>query len=365
MDIHEILKSVRENSGLTQKQVFLKSGIDDSALSAIENGQREPRLSQLSTLAEVYRVPLGYLLGESPMPTQLVMWRSKPEETQEIESQFLALCRQYHHLEVWTSEIGTNDLPRLDSGGGDFWYPEAAQLAEGTRKLFGLGDRPGESLYWTLEEVYGVKIFHLDLDSAGVAACANSPEFGPAILMNRNVCRWRRNHDLAHELFHLLTWERFGHHQEVCEPSGDEERLATCFAGNLLLPETPVRAVIERAKDGEGRTSFAKLDEIARQFDVSLESLMWRMHFLYGQEEEATLRNIEKARAFVLTAPRDEGSPPPMLPERYRSLAIRALQEGHVSLGRFAKYMEISRKEAQRYISGREPEYAETETTLA
>lgn len=364
MEIHKILQTVRRNLGLTQMQVFERSGIDDSTLSAIEKGQREPKLAHLSKLSEVYHTPLSVLLGETAMPSQLVMWRDKPVNAQEIEAEFIELCGQYHQLEVWTSHVANHDLPKLDTNTDNFGYPEAIELAEATRGHFSLGCRSGESLLFVLEEVYKVKVFHMDLGTAGVAACAYSSTFGPAILMNRNVCRWRRNHDIAHELFHLLTWERFGHDGEMCEPTSAEEKLATCFAGNLLLPETLVRTSIDKARDEQGRVSFGNLDAIARQFDVSLVSLIWRMHFLYSQKEETTKANEQKARDYVDTAPREDGPLPSKYPERYRALAIQALQEGHISLGKFAKYMAISRKDARRFISGREPEYAETETEV-
>jgi Zn-dependent peptidase ImmA (M78 family)/DNA-binding XRE family transcriptional regulator len=365
MEIHKILQAVRRNVGLTQIQVSERSGIDNSTLSAIETGQREPKLSHLSKLTDVYHTPLSVLLGETPMSGQLVMWRDKPENAKEIEAEFLELCAQYRRLEVWTSNAANYDLPKLDEPSDSFGYTEATQLAENTRAHFSLGNRSGESLLLVLEEVYRVKVFHLDLGPAGIAACAYSSAFGPAVLMNKKVCRWRRNFDIAHELFHLLTWERFDHDGEMCEPTPKEEKLANCFAGNLLMPETLVRTSIEKVRDGQGRVSFSNLDAIARQFDVSLVSLIWRMHFLYKQKEETSVANEQKARAYVETAPREDGPFPSKYPERYRALAIQALQEGQISIGKFSKYLSISRKEARRFISGREPEYAETEAEFA
>lgn len=365
MEIHETLRQVRQNSGLTQQEVSRRSGIDDSTLSAIERGSQEPKLAQLSTLSEVYRLPLSILLGESPIPTHLVMWRKEPEGSKEIEAEFLELCQQFHQLEMWTDDLADYELPALDDRpyNQGYWYQEVSVLAEKTWKHLALGNHPGESLLFVLEEVFKVKIFHLDLGSSGSAACTYSPTFGPAVLMNSQACRWRRNHDLAHELFHLLTWERFGHQDGICEPSSDEEKLATCFAGNLLLPKAPFEGAIKKAEDAQGRLTFSKLDGIARQFDVSLSSLVWRMHYLYDQDIEATRRNQQKAQDYVNSAPRKDGPCPAKYPERYRALAIRALQEGQISVGKFAKFMSMSRREARQFVSGRDPEYAETAAT--
>ncbi|MHC4213605.1 MAG: helix-turn-helix domain-containing protein, partial [Planctomycetota bacterium] len=275
MNIADKLRSARTHSGLTQQQVSERCGIDDSSLSSFENGKSEPRLSQLSELAEVYHLSLNYFFEENEPQSQLVLWRNAPENGKEIEAEFLQLCRQYRQLEIWTKNVSEVKLPPFEPVDGRFWYPQVETMAHDTRMMMGLGDRPGESLHRVLEEVSGVKIFCLDLDSAGVAACAVSPEFGSAILLNRNCAPWRRNHDLAHELFHLLTWDYFNHTEGVCEPDGQEDKFATCFAGNLLLPAEPVRRAIYEVADDKGQLSYDQLDDIARKFDVSLESLIW------------------------------------------------------------------------------------------
>ena len=41
-----------------------------------------------------------------------------------------------------------------------------------------------------------------------------------------------------------------------------------------------------------------------------------------------------------------EDAQPPSLPERYRALALRALREGELSVGRAAEYLGVSRQEA-------------------
>jgi len=358
MSLAERLKAARKNAGLKQRQMFQKCGIDDSSLSSFENGHSEPRLSQLEALAKAYHVPLSYFFTEEMNLNQLVMWRNKPANNKEIEAEFINLCRQYRQFEIWTNAVTEKHLPDLDNHFERFDYPQVQTMATDARRILGLGDRPGESLYWILEEVYSIKIFYMDLGQEGIAACAVSDEFGKAILLNKNCTRWRRNHDLAHELFHILTWKRFDHCQGICEPTEQEEKFATCFAGNLLLPTDIVRPVIEESFDDENNIPFSSLDRISREFDVSLESLLWRLHFLYKCDEKVTKEYITMAREYVMSTKRERGFEPPLFPERYRSLAIKAFQNGEISLGRFAKFMRIKRMEAETYIIGKEPEYA-------
>ncbi|AMV35428.1 hypothetical protein VN12_25280 [Pirellula sp. SH-Sr6A] len=55
----------------------------------------------------------------------------------------------------------------------------------------------------------GVKIFFLDFEPSGTAACSLFERFRSEILLNSRIVNRRRNFDLAHELFHLLTWNVF------------------------------------------------------------------------------------------------------------------------------------------------------------
>lgn len=360
------LKSGRKSTGLTQEQVAQRTGIDNSTISKFENGDGEPRLGQLEKFADVYHVSLSYFFDANLPSTQTVLWRSEPANSKDIEGKFLALCQQYCQLEIWTGEKPHKTLPDLDNGVGDFWYSQAQDLAREARNILGLGDRPGQRIASVLGEVYGVKIFHMDLGDTGAAACAVSDEFGVGILLNQNCTRWRRNFDVAHELFHILTWKRFKHDQQegMCHPNSQEDKFATCFAGNLLLPTDPVKSAINKAAGESGEISYNQLDAIAREFDVSLEALFWRMHFLCKWDEDTTKRHIEKSGSLANESRVDDPRPQ-VLPERYKALAMQALQQGEISIGRFAKFMDISRHEAQRFLTGEESIYAKVPTPVA
>ena len=166
-----------------------------------------------------------------------------------------------------------------------------------------------------------------------------------------------RNFYLSHELFHILTWPIFrgGEEGDGVTPGDQEEKFATCFAGNLLMPVETVKQAIE-AKRRDGKVAVKDLFDIARQFDVSVESLFWRMKFLYNTPEEEIRVNIQKYKAvgdvWEIDREHDE---PPTRPRRFCALAVTALREGKVSQGRFAEYMGISRREAMQYIEQEAP----------
>jgi Zn-dependent peptidase ImmA (M78 family)/DNA-binding XRE family transcriptional regulator len=355
MSVSQRLKYARKRANLTLAQVEERTAIGKSSVSDFENGRRDPKLRHLHALAETYRRSVGFFLSEGPLPKELVLWRERPAEgPEELEADFLRLCEQYHNLEVWCEEATESWLPEPDMPAERFGYAQAEELAQGVRGQLQLGDRPGQELLRVLEEACGVKVFHRGFHPTGTAASTKSPNYGYAVLLNANNIRWRRNFDLAHELFHLLTWKVFRDAEEdtSCVASEKEESLATCFARNLLMPENALRTALDR-RTKEGSISFESLFDVAREFDVSVEALLWGAHFLYNRGPEAaedTKRDIERAESLRSLYEEREDTRPPKWPRRYHALAVKALRHGEISIGRFAQYLEISRQKAMSYI---------------
>lgn len=62
-DFGELLKSLRVNAGLTQKQLADKLGVSKNAVSYYEKSLRYPSSDILIRIARVFRVSADYLLG--------------------------------------------------------------------------------------------------------------------------------------------------------------------------------------------------------------------------------------------------------------------------------------------------------------
>lgn len=353
---------------MTLSEVADRTGIGVSSLSEFENAKRQPRLSQLQKLAEFYKVSLSFFFEKEPLAATTVLWRQKPETpvAKDVEAGFLRSCEQFHNLEVWCRDEKPLSLPLAKGEPEAFGYAEAERLAYEVWKALQLGERPGPALLRVLEETCGVKVFHMDFEPTGTAACTQHDRFGAAILLNSGNARWRRNFDLAHELFHLLTWKIFRgvRNGPDAKPADGEEKLATCFAGRLLMPtDVTKQEIAARTKDG--RIAFPDLFDIAREFDVSIEALLWRMCFLYPKRtEEVTRKDIDRCRQLAAAWDKRAADAPPRRPGRFEALAIRAFQAGEISLGRFAEYMGISRGEAEQFLEGM-PQNGKNENTVA
>ena len=65
MKISEILKSLRIESGLTQKELSAKLKIGQATIACYENGQREPHILNLVAYADFFECSLDYIAGRS------------------------------------------------------------------------------------------------------------------------------------------------------------------------------------------------------------------------------------------------------------------------------------------------------------
>ncbi len=354
------LRLSRESLRLTLREVQERTGIGESSLSEFENGKREPRMSQLAVLGDLYRRPWTFFFEADNPPDPLVLWRQQPspDVAAQIAAQFRRLCEQYRNLELWCDDVRKCRLPEPKQAPQTF--ADAERLAHAVHGELGLGERPGRTLLTVLEEVCGVKVFHIEYDPPGAAACTRSANFGPAILLNAKNARWRRNFDLAHELFHLITWQAFRTEAGTKQILADqhEEKLANAFASHLLMPADTVRLAIEEHKR-QGTIELSALLDIARQFDVSIDALCWRMVSLRYLDREAAPDIIERCKLGALRWEWSrEGEPAPVRPERFRALAVRALYTGRASIGTFAEYLGISRHQALRFAEREEPDEA-------
>lgn len=335
----ERIRSRREQIHLTQAQLAERLGFASSQIiSSLERGERDVKAVELASIAKALRCDLFDLLTKDFDEPAVVAWRERPDNGAEDQAaRFLQLCQWYALAEEWSGEEHTCDLPDVWAPSGPLTHMWARAIAEDVRHKLGLGSIPAASLYQTLEERCGVKIFHFR-DLHGSAACARGA-FGAGVALNASEVPWRRNFSLAHELFHLVTWDILEPEQAVMSNTWSThiEKLANAFASSLLLPESAILESLDAHSD-EHTITWRGLVEVAREFDVSTEALLWRFVSLNVLEDDQVrqlldnnaFRNLDRATFASIPEPQ-------MLPERYLRLLETAFLHGEVSAGRIAE----------------------------
>ena len=60
-EFNKVLKSLRLDDGLTQRELGKKLGLSGSAISMYERGEREPELEVLEVIADFFNVSIDFL----------------------------------------------------------------------------------------------------------------------------------------------------------------------------------------------------------------------------------------------------------------------------------------------------------------
>lgn len=332
----------RQELGLTQARVATLLGVEHAqVISAIEKGERAVKAMELARLGKILQVSPLELLRPLPIPERpFVLWRELKNKgaARPNEEAFLLRCRRYAFVED-LCRVARQPLDlglRLDLGHTS--YEKVGRWAEETRRRLGLGDAPATALYSVLENHFGVKIFMSSL-AAGSGACTLG-EFGSAVLLNLLESRERRAFSLAHELFHLLTWDAIKPMQGQLESSmhNRNEQLAHVFASSLLLPAEPLLSRFEDQHQKACR--YFDLVEIASHFGVSVPALIWRLVNLRFFDRKAA-ENLLLETAPVATQPQKH-DPAATLPRRFVTLALGAYVDGKISIGKLAELLETT-----------------------
>ena len=341
------VKSLRKQRGWTQRQLAERLGVQHAqVVSEMEAGRRSVKALELARLAQVFGVtPIALLGGQADNSRPRVLWRSAEGTPHEArareEALFLKRCGQFAFLETLKGEVPAAAMPCFPLK-PSAKYEEVEIWADQVRNMLNLGETPALGLQSALEGEWKLKIFFIPLEG-GSAATARG-DFGNGILLNSKEPIWRRNFSLAHELFHLLTWDApvaaGGDSEGECGKR--VETLAEIFASRMLIPSEEVTTL--RNKIAHGKLTWFDLTGTARRLGVSTPALLWRL-VNAGILPEETPRAFEKnpqLRALDREMRRRDTRPEPPFPQRYAFAAFESYLSGRISIGKLAEVMETT-----------------------
>jgi Zn-dependent peptidase ImmA (M78 family)/transcriptional regulator with XRE-family HTH domain len=359
------IRTRRKALRLTQGELAADVGFSTAQIvSDIERDQREVKAWELVKIARALHATVDELLGigEAVTPVRVLWRRGSSAASRNVEEKFLERARRFALLEKWNGLPPSRQLPQQEFKPDAATFGDVARMAVAVGRVLDLGSRPAASLTSVLQEAFGVKLFVEPLGDGESAASAKG-DFGYAVLMNASQAPWRRNYNLAHELFHLVTWDST---QKLWPREDDEpqwlahaEKLADAFASHLLLPAEEVEAQ-HRGRFPAEELDYADLVEMAREFEVSSEALVWRLRLmgkLTQDQAEGILENPQFRKEDRRTMPDYWGAAPRgPLPQRYWRLALSAYRRGELSLARLADILEIPVSEAGAIVMTQENE---------
>lgn len=101
MTLGERLKALREEKGITTREISKLFKLGKSTISNYENDFRKPDYDTLRKLAEFYDVSIGYLLGETNERNIYKLEGEKiPEELRKIGVEYMELAKEMQDKKI-------------------------------------------------------------------------------------------------------------------------------------------------------------------------------------------------------------------------------------------------------------------------
>jgi transcriptional regulator with XRE-family HTH domain/Zn-dependent peptidase ImmA (M78 family) len=293
------IRALREERKLTQEDLAERLGFKDrQTLSAIETGERRLSAEELLLAAKVLGASLEtftdpfLLIGEGRfswrqtgvMPARLVDYER--DAGRWIAAYRALAAEQGHRPPLDRRSLRLSKASRFE---------DAVAAGERFAAEYELGDVPAERLASVMQEAFGILVLMVDAIAGVSGAACRLPELD-TVLINRREIVGRRHYDLAHEMFHILTWDTMppDHIEASSERSNNRvEQLANNFASAVLMPGNVLARFggwTEIAGDG----LVEKLNETADALTVTASALKWRL-VAAGQLSVAVAKSIDDA----------------------------------------------------------------------
>jgi transcriptional regulator with XRE-family HTH domain len=340
------IKALREERKLSQDDLARLFGFKDrQTVSAIETGERRVTAEELVIAVEKLGASLDYftdpflLVGEGRFS-----WRQTNVGPQRLDAYERSAGRWIAAFRAIAPQVGrVAPLLRRALGlhkGSSF--EEAMEAGERFVVEFKLGAVPAARLAEVMERELGILVLNVDaFDGISGAAC-RLPELD-VVLINRHEIVGRRNFDLAHELFHILTWDAMPpeHSEEAREVGGNRvEQLANNFASAVLMPAGIVDSFGDWASIPSNELP-ARLNATADALLVTASALKWRLVALNRLKPaaardvpDAALRNNGRNVAQIET--------PPLFSKPFMEVIALAVDQGRVSARRAASLVDLT-----------------------
>ncbi|HEY0024826.1 MAG TPA: XRE family transcriptional regulator [Longimicrobium sp.] len=337
------LRTLREERNLSQESLSARLGFNDrQTLAAIEAGERRIAPDELVRAAHVLGVDVDTFLD----PYRLVgegsfSFRAKdvdPETLSKFQEQAGRWIATYRELGMQVGceprRLGHKlELTERSS------FEDAAASADLLRERWDLGNVPADRLEDAVHRELGVLVLYVDAP-VGISGAASHLPGQHTIVVNRREPAGRRSFDLAHELFHLLTWDAMPpkriEPQEVKRTKGNRvELMAENFAAALLMPAE----IVARGWSTRGDEDVSVwLARTAAELRISTQALQWRL---------VNLGLLSRAAAAALPpVPRSSrvsvDQAPPLFSRPFVQRVADAVNDGRLSLRRAATLLGVT-----------------------
>ncbi|AVP96440.1 peptidase [Ahniella affigens] len=268
-----------------------ETGISESNLGKLLDGDYHPTVNQLERLAEFFGRSVLFFLDASDVPEKgmhSLAFRSilnqKPELTPKIRLLIERVERQRDIFVSLRKEIDEESLPRFVAP--KINPKDVPGAAEKVRKWLRLGDKNDFQTYRQAVESRGILVFRSNGYLGQWQIAKGSPILGfslfhsacPVIFVKKARFESRQSFTLFHELGHIILHRKSWIDDESSLSSAEgHEAESNRFAGLVLVPDALLDEVPDRVRPHEVSEFDAWLEPYRRQWGVSSEVILRRL----------------------------------------------------------------------------------------
>lgn len=345
------LKYLRTKHGMKQEELAERLGFKSHQIvSNIEQGLRKISAAEIVQAAEVFGVDMSFFTNPYLLVGQgEFSWRQAgnhqealtafEEKAGELIGAYRVLKSKLNDVpQLLMPEIRLTESTRID---------EAVRAGEAISEELGLGEMPGQGLIGAAEEKLGAIVLNVDPAEGISGAACRLPDLN-AVIINRQEPIGRRTFNLAHEIFHLLTWEAMPPKpiDDVDGPKSYIEKLADAFASGLLLPSKTVHQYAKYIDFGK-KDFVQRLNSLATDMNISSVMLGYRLINL-GYADRGVFEEYKSAGFFSYNGNLvDRDDVPPLYSTKFLHVISRGIQKGLISQLRVLKLLDLSLEEAK------------------
>tara|TARA_R110001599_G_scaffold65380_2_gene184128 strand:+ start:286 stop:1389 length:1104 start_codon:yes stop_codon:yes gene_type:complete len=341
----ERVKFLRDQRGMSQDELADLLDFDSRQIvSNIENGVRKISGLELVACTEIFGVKLDYFTNPYILAGQgLFSWRQSGVDIDELRAFEVKAGEWLGAYRILRDKLERKPralLPeiRLTKKSS---YEDAVAMGERVAAELQLGDVPARELIAAAEQQLDTLVLMADAQHGISGAACRLPEMN-AIIVNRNEPLSRRSFDLAHEIFHILTWEAMppDYLDGTNVAKSRIEQLADKFASGLLLPTFVLDKYLD-VLNIDSDDFIKRVNEVATELMVSSQALLWRLVDM-GRLNSGTCRDLTATDSFTFNGGLLKDETPPLLSRKFLDLMSAALTTGLISERRVSGLLDMS-----------------------
>ena len=340
------IRALREARKLSQENLAEIFGFNDrQTVSAIETGARRVTADELVLAVERLGAPLEYFTDPFVLADEgRFSWRQTGLGADELDAYEQRAGRWVAAFRTLAPQVG-RDLPLMRRALALTRHSrleDAMRAGERFVREFDLGDVPALRLAEVMERELGVLVLMVDAHRGISGAACRLPELD-SVLIARHEVAGRRHFDLAHELFHVLTWDAMPpeHREEAVDRGGNRvEQLANNFAAAVLMPTDTVARFGDWSRSGDDALT-ARLNAAADELHVTSSALRWRLVAL-GAMSLARARGLPDAALRRNGREDAENVCPAPFSRPFIEVIGLAIERGLISVRRAARLLDLT-----------------------